>query len=263
MYLVIFVDDYSRFTWFYPPKQKSDFYDVLIRFNTFVTNQFSRTIKTFQSDCGTEFTNHRVQISLRSAKYITLFIVPINHLKIVEQNVNIDILQKMGLQCSFTLTLHLIIRQRLSAVLSTQLIVYHLLFFKRNLHLSYYLQCLLIIRVLIRFVVESSHAFVIMWQISLSFVVFLVFLQVTTTFIKGFGVSILCHFIYILLDMLNLLNFVSHSSQILAKLLFQILFSLSFVSLLVLPCLLSHPAWLVHHPQLLSRVPYAMCHLRH
>lgn len=60
-YYVIFVDDFSRFTWFYPLKQKSDFYDVLVLFSTFVANQFESRIKTFQSDGGTEFTNGRVQ----------------------------------------------------------------------------------------------------------------------------------------------------------------------------------------------------------
>lgn len=46
-------------------------------------------------------------------------------------------------------------------------------------------------------------------------------------------------------------DFASHSLQIPAGLLFQILCSLSFVSLLVLPCLSSHPR-LLHHPQLSS-----------
>jgi hypothetical protein len=46
-YYVIFVDDHSRFTWFYPLKHKSDFYDTFLRFQKFVENQFSHSIKAF------------------------------------------------------------------------------------------------------------------------------------------------------------------------------------------------------------------------
>lgn len=60
-YYVIFVDDFSRFTWFYPLKVKSDFYGVLLAFVNMVQTQFSSKIKMFQSDGGTEFVNERVR----------------------------------------------------------------------------------------------------------------------------------------------------------------------------------------------------------
>ncbi|KAJ0614260.1 putative RNA-directed DNA polymerase [Helianthus annuus] len=60
-YYVIFVDDFSRFTWFYPLKAKSDFYNILVNFLNLVQNQFSCSVKVFQSDGRTEFTNNRVQ----------------------------------------------------------------------------------------------------------------------------------------------------------------------------------------------------------
>ncbi|KAI3694071.1 hypothetical protein L1987_77030 [Smallanthus sonchifolius] len=59
-YYVIFIDDYSRFTWFYPLKAKSEFFVILTSFLTFVQNQLSTNVKVFQSDGGTEFTNHQV-----------------------------------------------------------------------------------------------------------------------------------------------------------------------------------------------------------
>ncbi|KAJ0580159.1 putative RNA-directed DNA polymerase [Helianthus annuus] len=62
LYYVAFVDDYSRFTWLYPLRAKSDFYEALSIFIPFVQNQFSTKIKTFQSDGGTEFTNNRVRL---------------------------------------------------------------------------------------------------------------------------------------------------------------------------------------------------------
>lgn len=55
------MDDFSRFSWFYPLKLKSDFYDVFRAFLTFVQTQFSCKLKAFQTDGGTEFMNHRVR----------------------------------------------------------------------------------------------------------------------------------------------------------------------------------------------------------
>lgn len=60
-YYVIFIDDHSRFTWFYPLRLKSDFPNVLKAYMHLVQNQFSCKIKTFQSDGGTEFINHKVR----------------------------------------------------------------------------------------------------------------------------------------------------------------------------------------------------------
>lgn len=40
LYYAIFVDDFSRFTWFYPLKHKSDFFQVLTAFLSFVQTQF-------------------------------------------------------------------------------------------------------------------------------------------------------------------------------------------------------------------------------
>lgn len=64
LYYVIFVDDHSRFTWFYPLKAKSEFYVVLANFLTIVQTQFSCKVKTFQSDGSTEFLSHRVHTIL-------------------------------------------------------------------------------------------------------------------------------------------------------------------------------------------------------
>jgi hypothetical protein len=60
-YYVLFVDDYSCFTWLYPMKLKSEFFNIFLRFQKFVENQHSARIKIFQSDCGAEFTSKRFQ----------------------------------------------------------------------------------------------------------------------------------------------------------------------------------------------------------
>ena len=61
LYYVVFVDDHSRFTRFYPLKAKTGFYAVLESFIKLVQTQFSRKIKVFQSDGGTEFVNKIVR----------------------------------------------------------------------------------------------------------------------------------------------------------------------------------------------------------
>ena len=60
-YYVIFIDDHSRYTWFYPLKHKNDFYPTFLNFQSLVENQFSTKIKIFQSDGGGEFIGKNLQ----------------------------------------------------------------------------------------------------------------------------------------------------------------------------------------------------------
>ncbi|CAA7049703.1 unnamed protein product [Microthlaspi erraticum] len=64
-YYVVFVDNYSRYSWLFPLKMKSDFVDVFIAFQKQVENQFGKKIKTFQSDGGGEFVNTRFRNHLQ------------------------------------------------------------------------------------------------------------------------------------------------------------------------------------------------------
>ena len=54
----LFIDDYYRFTWLYPLKLKSDFFNTFLKFQKFIENQHSARIKNFQSDGGTKFTSN-------------------------------------------------------------------------------------------------------------------------------------------------------------------------------------------------------------
>jgi len=54
-YYVIFIDDYSRYSWLYPLFIKSDVYVTFLKFKSLVENQFSCRIKQLQSDGGGEF----------------------------------------------------------------------------------------------------------------------------------------------------------------------------------------------------------------
>ena len=56
-YYVIFVDNYSRFCWFYPLKFKSNFFKIFTIFQALVENQFQTKIGSFQCDGGGEFTS--------------------------------------------------------------------------------------------------------------------------------------------------------------------------------------------------------------
>lgn len=59
-FYAVFIDDYSRFSWIYPLRAKSEFYAIFVKFHAFVCNQFSSKIKIFQSDGGSEFVNSRL-----------------------------------------------------------------------------------------------------------------------------------------------------------------------------------------------------------
>ena len=54
-FYVIFIDDHSRFTWFYLLKKKSSFFKTFVSLQRMVENQFNSKIKNFQCDGGGEF----------------------------------------------------------------------------------------------------------------------------------------------------------------------------------------------------------------
>lgn len=62
-YYTLFLDDYNRYTWIYPLKQKSSAVEDFQHFVTYVKNQFNNTIKMFQSDNGGE---HKKNTTLMS-----------------------------------------------------------------------------------------------------------------------------------------------------------------------------------------------------
>ena len=53
-YFVIFMDDYSRYTWIYLLQCRSELTDVYQNFHKMVQTQFSHTIKTFRLDNAME-----------------------------------------------------------------------------------------------------------------------------------------------------------------------------------------------------------------
>jgi hypothetical protein len=57
-YYGIFVDDFSRYSWLFPLKQKSDIFECFIKFKCLIENLLSCKIKQFQTDGGGEYTSH-------------------------------------------------------------------------------------------------------------------------------------------------------------------------------------------------------------
>ena len=64
-YHVVFIDDFSRFTWIYPLYTKSVVFDHFVKFKLLVGNQFSTTIKQFQFDRGGGFNSVQFQSFLK------------------------------------------------------------------------------------------------------------------------------------------------------------------------------------------------------
>ena len=57
-FYVIFVDDFTRFTWLFMLKHKFEVFTVFLHFKALVKNQFGSTIKTLRTDGGGEYTSN-------------------------------------------------------------------------------------------------------------------------------------------------------------------------------------------------------------
>ena len=58
-YYVLFIDDYSRYSWLYPLHRKSDVFATFVKFKTIAEKLFSTSIKQIQTDNGGEFTSNQ------------------------------------------------------------------------------------------------------------------------------------------------------------------------------------------------------------
>lgn len=70
-YYVIFVDHYTRFTWLFPLKLKSQVHAVFIAFKSLVENRFSEKIKTLYSENGGEFISLRQYLQTHGISHLT------------------------------------------------------------------------------------------------------------------------------------------------------------------------------------------------
>ena len=65
-YFVVFIDDYSRYTWIFNMKYRFELLQVYSNFAIMVETQFSKRIKNFQSDNALEYTQYTFQVVLHS-----------------------------------------------------------------------------------------------------------------------------------------------------------------------------------------------------
>ena len=56
-YYVTFIDDYSRYTWIYFLKNKSEVFEKFKEFKALIENHSERRIKTLRSNKGGEYTS--------------------------------------------------------------------------------------------------------------------------------------------------------------------------------------------------------------
>ena len=57
-YYVIFVDDFTRFTWFFPLRHKSQVLSSFQHFKNTMENLLGKSIKILRTDCGSEYTHN-------------------------------------------------------------------------------------------------------------------------------------------------------------------------------------------------------------
>ena len=65
-YFVVFIDDYSRYSWIFNMKYRSELLQVYFNFAKMVETQFSKRIKIFRSDNALEYTQYAFQAVLHS-----------------------------------------------------------------------------------------------------------------------------------------------------------------------------------------------------
>ena len=65
-YFVVFVDDYSRYSWIFNIKHHFKLLQVYSNFTKMVETQFSKHIKIFRSDNALEYTQYAFQTLLHS-----------------------------------------------------------------------------------------------------------------------------------------------------------------------------------------------------
>ena len=74
-YFVVFIDDYSCYSWIFPMKSCSEILSIYSNFAKMVETQFSKRIKTFRFDNALKYTQYAFQALLHSYGIV-------NHLKI-------------------------------------------------------------------------------------------------------------------------------------------------------------------------------------
>ena len=75
-YFVVFIDDYSRYSWVFLMCSRDELLNIYRNFANMVKTQFSKTIKVFRSDNARELTQHAFEHILFSHGTVHQFSCP-------------------------------------------------------------------------------------------------------------------------------------------------------------------------------------------
>ena len=86
-YFVTFIDDYSKYTWIYFLRSKSEVFSVFKTFVAYIETQFSSNIKVLRSDSGGEYMSSEFHDFLQQKGIVSNVLVLIHLSKMVLLNV--------------------------------------------------------------------------------------------------------------------------------------------------------------------------------
>ena len=115
---MIFVDDFTCFTWLFFLKRKSGVFSVFLHSKSLVGNQFNNKIKALSSDGGGEFLNHKIKAFClnNGISHNLSYPTPLNKMGWLKEN--IDKLLRPVWLCFIRLIFHCLIGLMLSVLLS-------------------------------------------------------------------------------------------------------------------------------------------------
>ena len=97
-----YIDDFTRFTWVYLLKYKSDVFDIFKYFKATVENQLDSKIKILRTDCGGEFTSKAFNLFCLSHGIIHQLSCP----HTPQQNGTAERKHRHLVECSLTMLSH-------------------------------------------------------------------------------------------------------------------------------------------------------------
>lgn len=96
------MDDFTKFVWLIPLKQKSDFFDHFILFEIFVKRQFNGVIKKLQTNGVGEFENQHFKNHLLNSRIVHQLSCPYTP----EQNGMVEMRHRVIRELGITMLIH-------------------------------------------------------------------------------------------------------------------------------------------------------------